>query len=147
MVKNIVLLTLSLFFFTTIKAQCNDQLLVAASEKLETFTYVKDFKVKLKEVKTKKDPENVTYTVILNKDMKYRFIVEDAKDFPGRMIFELYGERGKIMSSYNPDTQKHYAILEYNCTKTSIHYINIGFQDKKEGCGVLIYSFKKNTIN
>ncbi|MBW6483359.1 MAG: hypothetical protein K0B10_09880 [Vicingaceae bacterium] len=125
----------------TTKAQCNDQLLIAASEKLESFIYVKDFKIKLKEVKAKKDPENVTYTVILNKDMKYRFIIEDAKDFPGRMIFELYGDRGKIMSSYNPGTKKHYTVLEYNCTKTGIHYINVGFQDKQEGCGVLVYSF------
>lgn len=124
-------------------AQCNDQLIAVANQKLDSYVYVRDFKIELKEAKKKKDKKSFTYTVILNKEIKYRFILEDAKEFEGRLVFELIGSKGKIMSSYNEKTKKHYKVLEYSCKRSGVHYINLGFSETKEGCGVLVYSFKK----
>lgn len=147
MSRRFILILLSVFFSVTLKSQCPDQSFESVSDKLQAYIYIKDFKVTFKEVVSKKDPEFITYTVVLNKDIKYRFIIENAKGSDANLIFELFGERGIIVSSYDTITQKHYSILEYNCKKTGVHYFNLSVEGKKKGCGMLVYGFKKNTDN
>lgn len=139
--RNIVIVFMICWALVT-KAQCNDQLLDIASEKLAGFVYVNNFKVKLQEVKKKKDPRNVTYTVILNKGVKYRFVVVSAEEYESKMIFDLMGYKGKLASSYNAATGKHYPVIEFLCQRTGVHYLYLGFQEK-EGCGALVYAFKE----
>jgi len=132
-----------IFSFLTGKSQCTDELLTEASKSLDNFVYVKDFKIKLKEAVEKRDAKEVTYTVILNKGVNYKFILADAKEYDGKLVFELFGDRGKLVSSYNEDLDKHYSVIEYSCKRSGMYFINLGFEGAKEGCGILVYSFEK----
>lgn len=139
-------LTLTIFLFSVliVKSQCDGkQLLTEASKSLENFVYVKDFKINLKEAVEKRDPKSITHFVLLNKDVKYRFILAEAEGYEGKLIFDLFGDRGIVVSSYNQDTKKHYSVLEFACKKSGMYSISLGFEGAKEGCGMLVYSLEK----
>ena len=101
------LLTVVVFSFLVVKSQCSSTLLPEANKKLETYTYVKDFQIKLKEVKEARDKNQITIPVMLNKGTKYRFVIDDAKEYDGRLIFELHSDRGtRQLSSYVKEVKK-----------------------------------------
>ena len=124
-------------------SQCKETLLPKANSKLEDYTYLKDVPVALKEVKESKDKRQVTVPVMLNKGTKYRFVVEDSQNHEGKLVFELFGERGRKVTSYLPDYDKHFSVLEFVCTQSGMYFMNFEFTGAKEGCGVVVYGFKK----
>jgi len=139
-----LILVISVIFSSLlVKSQCNETLLPEVTNKLEIFTYIKDFNIKLKEVKESRDVGQITIPVMLNKETTYRFVLDDTKEFEGRLIFELFSDRGKQLSSYEPVVKKHYYILEYKCQRSGMYFFNFEFKDAKAGCGVLAYGFKK----
>jgi hypothetical protein len=122
-------------------AQCNDQLLNVAIEAAGDFTYLKDFKVKMKKAKRNSPAPTMKYTVMLSKGNKYKLVGASAQDYDGKIVFELYDQRGKIGSSYNHTTRKHYKEVEFICKKSGAYYVLVYFQDGYEGCGVAMLSF------
>lgn len=142
MIKNITFIIVGVFISITLHSQCKEQLLPKANVKLDDYTFVKDIPVKLNEVKESKNKDMITIPVMLNKNTKYRFVIEDSKDYEGRLIFELFGEKGRKVSSYIPDIKKHFPVLEFTCSQTGMYFMNFQFEDSKEGCGILVYGFK-----
>jgi len=140
--KYFILAIISCFTFVA-KSQCSATLLPSATKKLADFTYVKDFQIKLRQVRTARDKKQITMSVMLNKGTKYRFVLDDSKDAEGRLIFELFSDKGKRqVSSFRPEIKKHYYILEYICNASGMYFLNFEFEDFKAGCGVLVYGFK-----
>lgn len=139
-----ILLIIVIFSSFMAKSQCSSTLLPVASEQLEDFIYIKEFQVKLKEVKEARDANQITIPIMLNKGTKYRFVIDDAKEYEGRLIFELHSDRGKrILSSYVEEVKKNYSVLEFVCNRSGMYFLNLEFQEYKEGCGLLVYGFKK----
>lgn len=146
MLKKAFILAILLISSSLSFAQCNDELMGIASEQLGDFVYVNDFKVRLREVKKKKDVASMKYSIILNKDVKYRFVIANANEFPGKLVFTLFDNTGKILSSYNPASQKHYKVIDYTSKRTGVHYVDLGFLDGQEGCAILLYSFYQKKV-
>tara|TARA_B100000809_G_scaffold264708_1_gene321273 strand:+ start:1724 stop:2158 length:435 start_codon:yes stop_codon:yes gene_type:complete len=143
MIKTIIIVAI-MFSSLNVISQCSQVLLPEVIRKLADFTYTKDFQIKLKEVKSSRDNGFMTIPVMLNKGMKYRFVLDDAKELEGRMIFELHNDRGKRkLSSYVIDLDKHYSVLEFICGLSGMYFLNFEFKDTKAGCGVLVYGFKR----
>lgn len=142
--KKFTLLFVVIFLSFTAKSQCDEKVINEAKSKLETSIYVKDFKVKLKTVTTTKDIKYMTYPIMLNKGVRYKFVLADDKAFEGRLIFELANDRGRQLSSYIPEIKKHFAVLEYSCNASGMYFVNLEFENAKEGCGVLMYGVKNN---
>ena len=136
-----IIIFLAVFFPYIVNAQCSEKLLPEMSKKLDTYIYVKDFKIKLKKVEEARDRNQITIPVMLNKNTKYRFVVDDAKEYEGRLVFELFSDRGKQLSSYVVELEKHYPILDYHCNTSGMYYLNFEFKDDKGGCGVVLYGF------
>lgn len=129
--------------------QCNDQLVDIALEAIDQkpsdkFTYLKDFKVRLKKSKKNK-PEAAKYTVILSKGTLYRFTTANAKEYPGNLIWTLYDTNGLVMTNYVVSSNKVYATVDMTCKKSGRYYLTYTFEDGKEGCGVGLLSFKNKS--
>ncbi len=133
-----------LFIGTTAFGQCNDQLIDTALTKIESFTYLKDFKVRLKKAK-KNSPQAARYTVILSKDTKYRFTTTNAKEYPGELIWTLYDSNGVVMSNFVASKSKAYSVVDMTCKKSGRYYLTYSFLGGASGCGVGLLSFRNKT--
>lgn len=142
----ITLVFASLFMMLGAKgyAQCNDQLLDIGLSEIEKFTYLKDFKIRLKKSKKSK-PSVAQYTVVLSKGTKYRFTTTNATEFDGKLVFDLYDDSGLVLSSYDKTNNKAYGVVDLTCKKTGRYYIAFYFTEGNEGCGVGILSFMNKT--
>ena len=143
---NLILVALVLLGATIAKGQCNDQLVDAALGNLQKFTYLKDFRVKLKKSK-KNSPQEARYTVVLSKGTKYRFTCTNAKEYDGKLIFHLYDDSGLVLSSYSKANDKAYNVVDMTCKKTGRYYLSYSFTNGQEGCGVGILAFENKTTS
>lgn len=135
------ILTSTLFSF----AQCNDQLLAVASERLENYNYVKDFKIKMKKGK-KGDVPFQRSTVILNAGFKYKIFTANAKEFDGKLVADFFSQEGLLASTYAPSSKKHYESIEFECRKTGVYFLTLYFEEGKEGCGVCVLSIEADDV-
>ena len=125
------------------QAQCNDQLLDKPAGLLEEFTYLRDFRAKLKKGKKGKIQPSAQYSLIMNKGTKYRFITNSAAEFTGHIVFELYDRRGKLISSFDAYKEKHYDVVDITCKATGVHKVVLTMADAEEGCGVVVLGFSE----
>lgn len=143
MTRLLTLFTALTFTFLVSSAsfgQCNDQLLDMGLESIEKFTYLKDFKVRLKKSKKSK-PAVAQYTVVLSKGTKYRFSTANASEFEGKLIFDLFDDSGLVLSSYDKTSSKSYSVVDFTCKKTGRYYIAFYFTQGQQGCGIGVLSF------
>jgi hypothetical protein len=143
--KNIIITLASLVIIAFIskktKAQCNDQLLSKSVVLLGEYTYLKDFRTKLKKAR-KNDPiPTAKYSVVLSKGTSYRIVTNNATEFPGKIILELYSQQGPIASNFDKDTNKFYETLDFTCKKSGLYYVVLSFLDGEEGCGLGLLGF------
>ena len=80
-------------------AQCNDELLEEPAALLEKFTYLRDFKIRMKKAKKNQLAPTAAYSVILNKGTKYRFITNSDASQDGQVIMELFDRKVEPSSS------------------------------------------------
>jgi hypothetical protein len=142
MLRYFILITV-VFSFITAKSQCNDQLVGDASKKIGDFYYVKDFKIKFKKAKKNKE-KKVLHSLILNRNTTYLFILGDAKEYGGRIMFEMFGDKGKLLSNYNKKSMRYYDKLQFICESTDMYQITLSFSEGQEGCGVLVFASKQS---
>ena len=83
--------------------------------------------------------------MILNKGTAYRFIMNDADGFKGKIVMDLFDRRGKLISSYNTSSDKHYEVIDMLCKQTGVHQIAISFTEGQEGCGVVVLGFQQRS--
>lgn len=124
---------------------CSDALISEIAGDLEGFNYLRDYKVMMKKVKKNKLAPKASYSIILNKGMVYRFLVNEADELPGDMKFELYSaQEGLMATNYNGDKDTYYGGVEFNCKLTAAYTVSMSFSEGQEGCGVVVIGFKKD---
>ena len=123
-------------------AQCNDKLVDKCYPTLGDYTYLKDFKFKMKAGTAEKPNPTAKFQLILSKNTKYRLTACNASEYQGKVIFKLFDQNGLLASSYNPQTKKHYGTVEFICKKSGLYYLAYSFEDGKEGCAIGMIAFE-----
>jgi hypothetical protein len=126
-------------------AQCNDKLVDKCYPTLGDYTYLKDFKFKLKPGSSTTPKPTAKFQLILSKNTKYLLSACNAEEYPGKVIFQLFDQNGLLASSYNPQTKKHYETIEFLCKKSGLYYLAYTFEDAKEGCAIGMIGFENKT--
>jgi len=124
-------------FSGTAIAQTEDELVEICGLIAKDATYLKDFKIKL----DAGDPPPVQrFSVILKKDIKYRFSVCNSKDFEGKVVLELFDNNRLLAQTYVIATGKEYPMIDYVCSKTGAYHLSFKFKDAKQGLAVGLLS-------
>jgi hypothetical protein len=140
MKKKLLILTLLIFaggFFVQVKAQSEDELVEICGMVAKEATYLKDFKIRLD---AGDPPPTQRFSVILKKDIKYRFSVCNSKDFEGKVILELYDNNRLLATTYVVATGKDYPSIDYTCSKTGAYHLFFKFKEGKPGLAVGLLS-------
>ena len=128
--KRLILITLiSGWFVGGSFAQCNETLVNKCYPTMSGFTYLKDFKFRLKEKSDATPKPKAKFQLILSKNTKYKLTACNAEEYPGKVIYQLFDASGLLASSYNPQTKKHYESIEFVCKKSGLYYIAYTFED------------------
>ena len=141
--KNVIAILISLFVYLGASAQCNEQLVNKCYPTIDGYTYLKDFKFRLKEASTENPRPTAKFQLILSKDTKYLLTACNAEEYPGKVIYQLFDASGLLASSYNPQTKKHYESVEFICKKSGLYYIAYTFEDNKKGCAIGMVAFQR----
>ena len=106
-------------------------------------TYVKDFPVQLQAAQGNEKSPTAKYSMILQKDTKYRITICTDDDSPGKGFVQLLDTGSLMASSYNPATGKEWKGFDIDIQKTGVYHIFVQFIDGKAGKAVVILSFVK----
>ena len=144
--KNIKLLLPIVFFSISAVAYCQTD-----AQKVEICSgiagkdaqYVKDFSVQLQSAQGNEKSPIAKYSMILQKDTRYRLTICTDDDSPGKGFVQLLDTGSLLGSSYNPATGKEYKNIDFDCQKTGVYHIFIQFLEGKAGKAVVILSFVK----
>lgn len=146
--RKLFIVTIIVFASLAGRSQCNDELLSLAINQMgEDFDYVKDIKIRLKKSKKGKTPLSIKQGIILNKGQTYKIYARNAKEYDGRIIFQLHNVKGNIAKSYSNGT--HFKAVTYKCTATGMYYLSSYYENGEEGCSVVVIAVKptKHEIN
>ncbi len=105
--------------------------------------YVKDFSIQLQSAQGNEKAPIAKYSMILQKDTKYRLTICTDDDSPGKGFVQLLDTGSLLASSYNAATGKEYKGFDFDCQKTGVYHIFVQFQEGKAGKAVVILSFVK----
>jgi hypothetical protein len=129
------------------KDQCNsEQIYQDALEKLNGFSFLKDYRVYLKKKKKDGPVEVAFYPLTMNRGEKYRFFGLQSAEYKGRIEINIYADathQNLIATTYNPSTQTSHESIEFLSHSTGNFCIGFYFLNGDEGCGVGMSSFKK----
>jgi hypothetical protein len=109
----------------------------------EDATYQKDFPVELEAAGPDGKAPQQKITVVLQKNIQYRFTVCSSENSEGKAYLQLYDMTRLYMSTYNPSTGQIYKSFDFQCQKTGPYHIFIQMVDGKRGSAVSILSFVK----
>ena len=126
--KNLIAAIVCLFVFGGLSAQCNEQLVNICYPTIDGYTYLKDFKFRLKEGSEANAKPTAKFQLILSKDTKYLLTACNAEEYEGKVIYQLFDASGLIASSYNPQTKKHYESVEFVFKKSGLYYLAYTFE-------------------
>ncbi len=139
--KNKFLIFIVFLFFLgfsgTAFAQTEDELVEICGMIAKDATYLKDFKIRLD---AGDPPPLQRFSVILKKDIKYRFSVCNSKDLEGKVILELFDNNRLIATTYVIATGKDFPSIDFICTKTGAYHLSFKFKDGKPGLAVGLLS-------
>ena len=141
--KNLIATIACMFLVTVLSAQCNEQLVNKCYPTIDGFTYLKDFKFRLKEGSEANQRPTAKFQLILSKDTKYLLSACNAEEYEGKVIYQLFDASGLLASSFNPQTKKHYESVEFVCKKSGLYYLSFTFEDNKKGCAIGMVAFKR----
>ena len=140
-VLTILLTVVALSFAGNASAQCNEELIDRGMETLGDFTYLKDFKVRLKR-STKRNPQVAKYSVMMTKGTKYRFTTENDETAECAVVFTLYDENGVVITNQPQGMEKVFKTVDLTCKKSGRYYVTLHFKDGTEGCAVCLLGFE-----
>lgn len=106
-------------------------------------TYLKDFVVELQSAQGNEKAPVAKYSLLLNKDTRYRFTICTDDDSQGKGIVQLYDTQTLLVSSFNPTTGKEWKQFDIDIQKTSVYHVFINFHEGKAGKAVVIMSLMK----
>ncbi len=145
MKKISLLLFIAVFSFTySVKAQTEAQKVeICSGIAGPDATYQKDLQVSLDAAQGNEKPPQAKYSMILQKDTKYRLTICTADDSPGRGYLQLVDGDKMLGATYDPKTGREFKGFDFDCQKTAVYHIFIGFVDGKAGNCIAILSFVK----
>lgn len=144
--KNITLLLVIIFLGIgfTAKAQTEAQKVDLCSKSAGAeATYVKDMIADLQAVQGSEKIPNAKWSMILQKDTKYRITICTDDDSPGKGYVQLFDNQTMLGSSYNAATGKEFKGFDFDCQKTGVYHFFVQFQEGKAGKAIVILSFVK----
>lgn len=97
-------------------------------------TYQSDFKIKLMEGTPAPQSK---FTILLNKNVQYRFVIVSSRDLPGQGMFKLLDNSKVVINSYMEATDNIMTVVDFNCTKTGPYHLFCEFKDGMAGNAVL----------
>lgn len=106
-------------------------------------TYQKDFVVELPAAQGDEKAPTAKYSLILQKDTKYRITICTDDDSPGKGFVQLLDTNTLLASSYNAQTGKEFKGFDIDIQKTGVYHIFVQFQEGKAGKSIVILSFIK----
>jgi hypothetical protein len=109
----------------------------------EDATYQKDFPVELQAAGPDGKAPQQKITVVLQKNIQYRFTVCSSEATEGKAYLQLYDMNRLYLSTYNASTGQIYKSFDFQCQKTGPYHIFIQMVDGKPGSAVAILSFVK----
>ncbi len=118
-------------------AQSEEQLLDIngkKANKASKVTYQMDYKIKLLEGTPAPQSK---FTIVLTKNVQYRFVIVSSRDFPGQGVFKLYDNGKVVLNSYMEATDTVMEVIDFNCTKTGPYHLFCEFKDGMAGNAVL----------
>ncbi len=136
----IALLLISVVY-TTIEAQCGDELLKKTLKEMGDSQYMKDFSIELSNVNKDAKTGYVKFSVILNSRTHYKFNTTDGAGNSEKVIMQLY-DGDKMMAS-NYDGGKMYQSFEFVCQKSKVYNLVFSYQGGAEGCSKAVMSMVK----
>jgi len=83
-------------------------------------TYLKDFKIKLD---AGDPPPQVKQSFILTKNTKYRLTVCNSKDYPGKVVLQLFDNARLMGTTYMVATGKDVPYFDFLCQKTGVYHL------------------------
>lgn len=118
-------------------AQSEEELLDINGKKANAngkVTYMSDFKVKLMEGTPAPQSKN---TIVLQKNVQYRFVIVSSRDFSGQGIFKLLDNSKVVLNNYEEATDNIMGVVDFICTKTGPYHLFCEFKDGMAGNAVL----------
>lgn len=131
-----------ILFPVWLSGQCDtDSVLDKCASNLGSFNYIRSFVVQAnprkKEISKNK--------FIFSKGSSY-LMIPCQSDPENKIIITLYNkDHTLIASSYDETLNKHYPILKYTCSSAGVYYINASLTGKRNGCGIFIVGFSRDT--
>ncbi len=122
------------------KAQSGQELIDICGMIAGDATYLKDFEIKLEEAKIGEEPPTAKYSILLQKNIMYKFSICNSKDFSGKAIVNLYDNNRILGTSYQVATGKYYPSFNFKCSKTGVYHIFVRFKDGKKGLALTLLS-------
>ncbi|HUW07552.1 MAG TPA: hypothetical protein VMW01_14995 [Williamwhitmania sp.] len=121
-----------------LKAQTEDELVEICGMIAKDATYLKDFKIKLD---AGDPPPQYKQSIILTKNTKYRLTVCNSKDYPGKVVLQLYDNARLLGTTYVVATGKDFPFFDVTIQKTGVYHLIYSFKDGQPGLAVGTLSF------
>lgn len=147
--KILTLLFLSVVFcllgISKASAQTEEELLDINAKKANAngkVTYMSDYKIKLMEGTPAPQSK---FSILLSKNVQYRFVIVSSRDFQGQGIFKLLDNSKVVLNNYQEATDNIMTVVDFVCTKTGPFHLFCEFKDGLAGNAVLgVYLVKIN---
>ena len=65
----------------------------------------------------------------------------------GKVIMDLFDRKGKLLSSYDVQRNKHYQVIDITCRSTGVHQVALSFSEGKAGCAVVVMGFSERAAS
>ena len=105
--------------------------------------YLKDFIVRFPAAQSNQTPPVSRNSVILSKNIRYRFSVCNSDKYDGVAVIQLFDEDKLLLSNLIRQSDKIYPYFDFVCNRTGRYYVMISFKDGKAGEAVGIMSYIK----
>lgn len=134
-----LLIVLSSFFGGPGKGCDLESLFESSATKLDPYTFMKKF-----DVKVDKNGNKIEYSYVLSRDSEYKIMIADLNEDGKKMVVNFYDRNKKLIASnYVKSSKKVFPSITYKCAATGVYYIEAFFEGEKDGCGINIIGFKK----
>jgi hypothetical protein len=123
------------WFHVLSQAQCDKSLVLKATEQVgKDVVLVRNFKVKLKEGDKRNPSPSSRYTVLMQKDISYRFNILGATENTEIPVLQLYDKSNLLGSTFDVSQNKNLNDFIYQCSRTGDYQVIVNFRNGKAGC-------------
>lgn len=130
-----LIINLLIWFHVLSQAQCDKSLVLKATEQAgKDVVLVRNFKVKLKEGDKRNPSPSSRFTVLMQKDISYRFTILGASENAEHPVLQLYDKSNLLGSTFDNNQNKNMNSFLYLCPRTGDYQVIVNFHNGKAGC-------------